>query len=96
MKKDPKTNAIKVSGCYIEIFQEIMKALPYAVEIDYVLFEISNGRGSPTEIKLASFIVLFAITGGITMTCLAVFVIRYLYKNRDFIRKIWSSSDSVW
>lgn len=55
-----------------------------------------DGTSGLTRISLASFKVLFAITGSITATCLAIFVMKYLYNNRDFVKTIWSSSTTVW
>ncbi|KZV51264.1 glutamate receptor 2.8-like [Dorcoceras hygrometricum] len=59
----------------------------------------SNGLDATsglTRISLASFKVLFAITGSITATCLAIFVMKYLYNNIDFFKSIWSSRPTVW
>ncbi|KAK4485680.1 hypothetical protein RD792_008324 [Penstemon davidsonii] len=41
--KDPQTNASKVSGFYIDMFDAVMAALPYVVPYEYVLFETFNG-----------------------------------------------------
>ncbi|XP_073138976.1 glutamate receptor 2.8-like [Henckelia pumila] len=49
-----------------------------------------------TQLTLESFTVLYAITGGFTTLCLAIFVTTYLYKNRDFVQRIWCSSNTVW
>ncbi|KAL0421400.1 UNVERIFIED_CONTAM: Glutamate receptor 2.8 [Sesamum latifolium] len=48
------------------------------------------------NIDLKSFKILFGITGAITATCLVVFLVTYLYKNRDFIQRISSSSTTIW
>ncbi|XP_073137096.1 glutamate receptor 2.8-like [Henckelia pumila] len=55
-----------------------------------------DGSSSFPQIKLRSFEVLFAITGGITVTCLALFVMSYLYQNRNFVKSIWSSGTTAW
>ncbi|KAL8458833.1 hypothetical protein ACS0TY_036368 [Phlomoides rotata] len=44
-----------------------------------------------STIKLESFKILFAVTGGITATCLVVYLASYLYKNRGFVQRISSS-----
>ncbi|XP_075493633.1 glutamate receptor 2.8-like [Primulina tabacum] len=49
-----------------------------------------------TQMKLKNFTVLFAITGGLTTVCLAIFVATHLYKNRDFVQRIWNSNNTVW
>ncbi|KAK4485687.1 hypothetical protein RD792_008331 [Penstemon davidsonii] len=41
--KDPQTNASKVSGFYIDMFNAVMAALPYVVPYEYVPFETFNG-----------------------------------------------------
>ncbi|KAI3455711.1 hypothetical protein Pfo_012374 [Paulownia fortunei] len=48
------------------------------------------------NIGLSSFKILFGITGGITATCLVVFLVSYLYKNRDFIQRISNSGTTTW
>ncbi|KAL2539079.1 Glutamate receptor 2.2 [Abeliophyllum distichum] len=49
-----------------------------------------------TSVSLKSFKTLFGITCSITTSCLIVFLITYLYKNRDFIRRISNSSITIW
>ncbi|KAL7100375.1 hypothetical protein ACP275_09G142100 [Erythranthe tilingii] len=51
---------------------------------------------SSTPISLRSFTVLFAITGGVTGACLVVFLVSYLYKNRDLVQRISSSEMTTW
>lgn len=48
-----------------------------------------------STIKLESFKILFAITGGITATCLVVFLASYLYQNRGFIQRISNSGTTT-
>lgn len=55
-----------------------------------------DDTASWSDIKLRSFKILFGITGGITATCLVVFLLSYLYNNRDFIRRISNSGISTW
>ncbi|XP_057460066.1 glutamate receptor 2.7-like [Actinidia eriantha] len=43
VEKDPHTNNTKVSGFCIDIFDSVMKALPYAVPYEYVPFEKTDG-----------------------------------------------------
>ncbi|KAG8391771.1 hypothetical protein BUALT_Bualt01G0221600 [Buddleja alternifolia] len=50
-----------------------------------------SGQGrtsSPTSITLRSFVVFFAITGFVTLTCLFVSLLMYLAKNRAFLQRI--------
>ncbi|KAK6140562.1 hypothetical protein DH2020_025693 [Rehmannia glutinosa] len=48
------------------------------------------------SIDLESFKILFGITGGVTTTCLVVFLVSYLYQNRDFIHRISNSGTTTW
>ncbi|KAL7140511.1 hypothetical protein ABFS83_09G124600 [Erythranthe nasuta] len=48
-----------------------------------------------TAITLKSFKILFVITAGMTGTCLLVFLVSYLYENRDFIRRIFTNSGTT-
>ncbi|KAK4429807.1 Glutamate receptor 2.8 [Sesamum alatum] len=48
------------------------------------------------NVDLNSFKILFGFTGAITATFLVVFLVTYLYKNRDFIQRISSSSTTIW
>ncbi|KAL2253625.1 UNVERIFIED_CONTAM: Glutamate receptor 2.8 [Sesamum indicum] len=58
--------------------------------------ELGLSTASWKNIDLHSFKILFGITGAITTTCLVVFLVTYLYKNRDFIQRISSSSTTIW
>ncbi|KAK6128146.1 hypothetical protein DH2020_038115 [Rehmannia glutinosa] len=55
-----------------------------------------DGTGTSTSISLQSFNTLFGITGGITATCLVIFLVSYLYKNRDSVKRILSSNTTIW
>ncbi|KAG8380242.1 hypothetical protein BUALT_Bualt07G0172900 [Buddleja alternifolia] len=55
-----------------------------------------DGTIASTSISLQSFKTLFAVTTGITATCLLVFLVTYLYKNRDFVRRIANSNTTIW
>ncbi|KAK6140555.1 hypothetical protein DH2020_025699 [Rehmannia glutinosa] len=48
------------------------------------------------SIDLESFKILFGITGGVTTTCLVVFLVSYLYQNREFIHRISNSGTTTW
>ncbi|XP_073147283.1 glutamate receptor 2.8-like [Henckelia pumila] len=65
-----------------------MKSSAYSNELD--------PTSGLTTISLASFKVLFTITGSITTTCLAIFVMKYVYNNIDYFKSIWSSYPTVW
>ncbi|KAL7140521.1 hypothetical protein ABFS83_09G125100 [Erythranthe nasuta] len=58
--------------------------------------EYNPSKDSWTSVKLKSFTLLFAITGGITGTCLVVFLVSYLYNNRDFVWRISNSGATTW
>ncbi|KAK4365779.1 hypothetical protein RND71_013659 [Anisodus tanguticus] len=47
-------------------------------------------------ISLQSFKGLFAITGGVTAVCLLIFIGSYLYKYREFHRRISNSRITIW
>lgn len=40
--KDPVTNATRVSGLSIDIFQEAVKRLPFALTYDYLAFDTAD------------------------------------------------------
>lgn len=62
--------------------------------IDPVCPESGSNMGS-NSVSLESFEGLFAITGSVTATCLAVFLFLYLYKNRLFLQRIVANSSST-
>lgn len=45
-------------------------------------------NSSPASVTLRSFLVLFAITGCVTLTCLLVSLLRYLHQRRSFTLRI--------
>nr|GMC73067.1 glutamate receptor 2.8-like [Ipomoea batatas] len=49
-----------------------------------------------TSVKLQCFKGLFAITGGITGSCLLVFLVSYFYQNRTCLQTILDSKTTVW
>ncbi|EYU45932.1 hypothetical protein MIMGU_mgv1a023751mg [Erythranthe guttata] len=55
----------------------------------------SDGTVASNSVPLQSFRTLFGVTGGITATCVAVFLCRYLYQNRYFVRTVTSSSNTT-
>lgn len=46
--KDPATNATKVTGCCIDVFDTVMQSLPYVVEYEYIPFASPNGLSAGT------------------------------------------------
>ncbi|KAL8100715.1 hypothetical protein AgCh_032827 [Apium graveolens] len=62
-------------------------------EIDPICSD-PGGTGS-NSVSLKSFEGLFAITGSVTATCLAVFLILYLYKNKPLLQRIIANSSST-
>lgn len=63
-------------------------------EIDPVCADSGSSTGS-NSVSLKSFEGLFAITGSVTATCLVVFLILYLYKNKLLLRRIIANSSST-
>lgn len=53
VEKDPQTNASKVTGCYIDMFDAVMAALPYAVPYEYVPFAKADGSSAGSYDELA-------------------------------------------
>ncbi|KAG8391770.1 hypothetical protein BUALT_Bualt01G0221500 [Buddleja alternifolia] len=47
-----------------------------------------DGTSSPNSITLRSFVVFFAITGFVTVTCLLVSLVTYLSKNQAFLQRM--------
>ncbi|CAI9773548.1 unnamed protein product [Fraxinus pennsylvanica] len=71
VKRDPQTNASKVTGYYIDVFNSVMAALPYAVPYEYVPFEKSDGSsaGSYDDLAYQVFLQNYdAVVGDITIT----------------------------
>ncbi|KAI3463171.1 hypothetical protein Pfo_019834 [Paulownia fortunei] len=69
--KDPQTNASKITGCYIDMFDAVMAKLPYAVPYEYVPFEKPDGSsaGSYDELSYQVFLQNYdAAVGDITIT----------------------------
>ncbi|KAL3825959.1 hypothetical protein ACJIZ3_021988 [Penstemon smallii] len=62
--------------------------------------EVDNEQKSKESFELAAsledFKALYGISGGVASTCLLVFIATYLYKNRDFVQRISSSSTTFW
>ncbi|KAL7140520.1 hypothetical protein ABFS83_09G125000 [Erythranthe nasuta] len=52
-------------------------------------------KDTSLRISLKSFEILFGITAGITGTCVSVFLVAYMYTNRDFIRRVVSNSGAT-
>nr|GMD54231.1 glutamate receptor 2.8-like [Ipomoea batatas] len=55
-----------------------------------------SARLGSTSVKLQCFEGLFAITGGITGSCLLVFLVKYVYQNRTCLQTILDSKTTVW
>ncbi|KAL2462410.1 Glutamate receptor 2.2 [Forsythia ovata] len=53
VERDPQTNASKVSGYYIDVFNSVMAALPFAVTPVYVPFEKPDGSSAGSYDDLA-------------------------------------------
>ncbi|KAL7100376.1 hypothetical protein ACP275_09G142200 [Erythranthe tilingii] len=54
-----------------------------------------DSTNTSLRISLKSFEILFGITAGITGTCVSVFLVAYMYTNRDFIRRVVSNSGAT-
>lgn len=65
VKRDPQTNASKVTGYYIDVFNSVMAALPYAVPYEYVPFEKPDGSsaGSNDDLVYQVFLQVYNIYG---------------------------------
>ncbi|KAF5953155.1 hypothetical protein HYC85_011099 [Camellia sinensis] len=48
------------------------------------------------SLTLQSFIGLFIITGCVTVLCLIVYIVKYIYGNIDLLKRIWNSSTTTW
>ncbi|MCD7472841.1 Glutamate receptor ionotropic, delta-2 [Datura stramonium] len=48
------------------------------------------------SVSLQSFKGLFAITGTITSSCVLIFIVSYVYKNRSSLQQILNSRSTVW
>lgn len=68
---DPITKALQFKGLCIDIFDSVIKALPYDVPYEYLPYEISNGNGGGTYHGLVHQVYLQkfdAAVGDITIT----------------------------
>ncbi|KAM7253936.1 hypothetical protein ACFE04_031618 [Oxalis oulophora] len=65
--RNPQTNEPKVDGFCIEVFEEVMKSLPYYVPYEYVSFEISDGRNYDELVKMVYNQSVDAVVGDITI-----------------------------
>ncbi|CAH9098332.1 unnamed protein product [Cuscuta epithymum] len=44
---DPQTKAVKASGFCVEVFEEVMRSMPYSVPVEYIPFPIPLGENLP-------------------------------------------------
>ncbi|CAH9076979.1 unnamed protein product [Cuscuta europaea] len=68
--KDPQTNRVTVTGFCIDVFEEVLKNLPYAVPFDYVPYGIPHSQNLPDydELVRQVFIGTFdAVVGDVTI-----------------------------
>ncbi|KAL9154530.1 hypothetical protein ABFS82_10G121500 [Erythranthe guttata] len=71
VEMDPQTNSTKISGLYIDLFDTIMSALPYAVRYEFVPFVKSDGScaGSYDDLSYQVSIGNYdVVVGDITIT----------------------------
>ncbi|CAA0816140.1 Glutamate receptor 2.2 [Striga hermonthica] len=71
VKSDVASNVSIITGCYVEIFDAVMAALPYNVPYEYIPFQKPDGSsaGSYDEIAYQVFLKNFdAAVGDITIT----------------------------
>ncbi|KAH6793301.1 hypothetical protein C2S52_003778 [Perilla frutescens var. hirtella] len=71
VERDPETNATKFSGYYIDLFEAIISALPYAVRYEFVPFDTANSSMSRTYDDLCRQVfneTFDAAVGDITVT----------------------------
>ncbi|KAL9674860.1 hypothetical protein QQ045_003059 [Rhodiola kirilowii] len=67
--KDPVTNeTIKVSGYCIDVFEAVMRAMPYAVSYEYIPFSMSVSSASYNDLTYQVFTGTFdAVVGDVTI-----------------------------
>ncbi|KAL8522558.1 hypothetical protein ACS0TY_012641 [Phlomoides rotata] len=71
VERDHQTSVLKVTGCFIDMFDAVMAALPYAVPYEYVPFENPDGTSAGSYDELAYQVYLQnydAAVGDITIT----------------------------
>lgn len=51
---DPSNNSIHISGFFIDVFQAVVKVLPYALRYQFVAFATPNGEMAGTYDELIS------------------------------------------
>lgn len=82
------------------VIEQIQNGRLSGIERQWIKDPVCNGLQDGTvtsnSVRLQSFRTLFGITGGITSTCVVVFLFRYLYQNRYVVQRISSSSATVW
>lgn len=76
------------NGEMLDIQREWSKSDPTCNGPDNIVTSVS--------VSLKSFKGLFAITGAITSSCLLIFIVSYVYKNRSSLQQILNSRTTVW
>ncbi|KAL8458834.1 hypothetical protein ACS0TY_036369 [Phlomoides rotata] len=71
VERDPKTKAVKATGFSVQVFEEVIKSMPYAVPFEYVPFEKPDGEaaGDYDELIYQIYLQKFdAVVGDVTIT----------------------------
>ncbi|KAH6773305.1 hypothetical protein C2S51_011709 [Perilla frutescens var. frutescens] len=70
VEKDAETDAVKVTGFCIDVFEEVMRSLSYAVPFEYIPFETLDGQsaGNYDELVYQVFLQKYdAVVGDVTI-----------------------------
>ncbi|KAI3455710.1 hypothetical protein Pfo_012373 [Paulownia fortunei] len=70
VERDKETNAVKATGFCIDVFEEVMRSMPYAVPYEYIPFETPDGQsaGDYNELVYQIFLEKYdAVVGDVTI-----------------------------
>ncbi|XP_037434542.1 glutamate receptor 2.8-like [Triticum dicoccoides] len=70
VERDPLTNAITATGYAIDVFEEVLKRLPYAIPYEYVAFDQGVSNGSYNDF-------VYQVNLGVYQVAVADITIRY-------------------
>ncbi|KAJ8535767.1 hypothetical protein K7X08_034168 [Anisodus acutangulus] len=90
----------KGSPLVADVSRAIIKLTENAEILDMSISDLTcNGPDSivtSVSVSLQSFKGLFAITGAITSSCVLIFIVSYVYKNRCSLQQILNSTNTFW
>ncbi|KAJ0090982.1 hypothetical protein Patl1_12657 [Pistacia atlantica] len=100
---DPTTNKTKPTGYCIDVFKAVMGALPYAINYDFIPFELSDGTGFGSyndmiyQVKLGKF---DAVVGDTTIVAnrsqFVDFTLPYTESGVSMIVPITNNNKNAW